>query len=779
MRKRAFAIAVAPLLFFAGGAFAEALSPMEFRGRVSDSIGSAVAGASVRVSDRNGDLAATAVTDAAGEFLVSVVPGRYAVALAAEGFDPRTREVLVGAAGARVEFTLDFIGFGERIEVEAADPYLAAQVRSATKTPTALLDVPQAVSVVTGALIADQRLQSMADVVRYMPGVGMAQGEGNRDTPVLRGNTSTSDFYVDGVRDDLQYFRDTYNLDRIEALKGPNGMIFGRGGTGGVINRVTRQAEWGESREVALQTGSWANRRATADFGQGLTESLAARITALYEDSNSYREDVSLKRYGVNPTLAWKLGASTVLRAGYEAFRDERTADRGISSFEGRPVETDAATFFGDPDRSHSKATVGVASATLEHDFGAHANLRSRISYGDYEKFYQNVFPGAVDPTGTQVAIQAYNNATQRTNLFQQNDLVLGGRAFGLDHTVLIGLEWGRQVTDNFRNTGFFTEHGPGATSILVPLENPTTSAPITFRQSATDADNHGVATAAAIYVQDQVTLSPRWLAVGGLRYDRFAVDLDNHRLDSTFSSQDDLVAPRLGLIYKPRPELSLYAGYGLSYLPRAGEQLASLSITNQALEPEEFTNYELGAKWDATPGLSLTAAVYRLDRGNVLVADPLEPSRSILVDAQRADGVEIGWTGRVTRAWTIAGGYAYQKGEILKSISPTARAGATPPHLPKHSASLWNRYELSARWGVGLGLVHRGEVYTSTDNTVTLPGYARVDAAVYCELGFGLRAQLNVENLADVDYFASANNNTNITPGSPRAARLALTARF
>src|SRR6185436_4223129 len=144
-----------------------------------------------------------------------------------------------------------------------------------------------------------------ADVVRYMPGVGMSQGEGNRDTPIFRGNSSTSDFYVDGVRDDLQYFRDTYNLDRVEALKGPNGMIFGRGGTGGVINRVTRQAEWGESREVAVQTGSWANRRATADFGQGVTESLAARISALYEDSDSYREDVGLKRYGVNPTLAW------------------------------------------------------------------------------------------------------------------------------------------------------------------------------------------------------------------------------------------------------------------------------------------------------------------------------------------------------------------------------------------------------------------------------------------------------------------------------------------
>ena len=245
--------------------------------------------------------------------------------------------------------------------------YSVPAVSSATKTTTPLRDVPQAISVVSRALIADQRMASMADVTRYMPGVGFAQGEGNRDTPILRGNSSTSDFFIDGVRDDVQYFRDVYNVDRVEALKGPNAMIFGRGGVGGVINRVTRQADWGQSREASVQFGSWDNRRFTADVGRGLNQTVALRATALYENSDSYRNGAGVDRVGINPTVAVRLGPNTTVRAGYQYFHDERVADRGISSFNGRPVETDAGTFFGDPSRSPSDATVNLISGLLEH----------------------------------------------------------------------------------------------------------------------------------------------------------------------------------------------------------------------------------------------------------------------------------------------------------------------------------------------------------------------------------------------------------------------------
>jgi catecholate siderophore receptor len=244
-------------------------------------------------------------------------------------------------------------------------------------------------------------------------------------------------------------------------------------------------------------------------------------------------------------------------------------------------------------------------------------------------------------------------------------------------------------------------------------------------------------------------------------------------------SSADDLVSPRLGIIFMPAAPLSLYGSYTLSYLPRAGEQLSSLSLTNRSLDPEMFRNYEVGAKWDLAPALALAAAVYRLDRTNVAVADPLDPTVSLLVDGHRTRGLELSLTGRVTGAWSTTGAYAWQDGRISRSLSPAAEAGARLAQLPAHSFSIWNKYMPSARWGVGLGIVHRGDVFTSTDNAVRLPAFTRVDAAVFLPLSRLAGIQVNVENLLDARYYASAHNNNNITPGSPRAVRLSLTTRF
>ena len=720
------------------------------------------------------------MTDQQGGFEIAAIPGGCIVGVSANGFVEASRRItLKEGAAATVDFTLAVAGIQELVNVDAAIGYSVPAVSSATKTPTPLRDVPQAISVASRALIADQRMSSMADVTRYMPGVGFAQGEGNRDTPILRGNSSTSDFFVDGVRDDVQYFRDVYNVDRVEALKGPNAMIFGRGGVGGVINRVTRQADWGQASEASVQFGSWNNRRFTADLGRALNETTALRATTLYENSDSYREGVGGERVGVNPTVAIRVGPSTTVRASYEYFHDERVADRGISSFEGRPIETDPSTFFGDPSQSTSDATVNLVSSLVEHRFGSRVTLRNRLSYGDYDKFYQNVFPGAVNAAGTTVAISAYNNATTRQNLFNQTDVIVLTRTGRVGHTLLFGTEFGRQDTDNFRQTGFFTSLGENVATVSAPLDAPTISLPLEFRQNATDADNDGVTTIASAYAQDQLALSAHLDAVIGLRFDSFKANVTNHRTATDFASDDGLLSPRLGLVYKPIVPLSLYGSYSLTYLPRAGEQLSSLTLTNQALDPEEFRNYEVGAKWDALPTLSFTVALYRLDRGNVIVPDPVNPAQSSLVDAQRTMGLELELNGNITRAWSVAGGYAYQDGEITRSLSATALAGAELAQLPKHSISLWNKYGFTPRLAAALGVLHRTEVFASTDNLVVLPSWTRVDAAVYYDLTRALRAQVNVENLVDEKYYPTAHSNTNITPGSPRAVRFALTTRF
>jgi catecholate siderophore receptor len=752
--------------------------PSVFHGKVVDTSGAPIQGARVTAVPADTGAPVTATSDQSGTFALPLGTGPYVLQIAADGFLGVSRRVTAPAAGAG-EFVLQVAAVVETVDVRAPRGYQVPASVTATKTPTLLRDVPQAISVIPRTVIDDQRMLGMADVVRYVPGIGMAQGEGNRDAPVFRGNTSTSDFYVDGVRDDVQYFRDLYNVDRIEALKGPNAMIFGRGGVGGVINRISRQAEWSRSREVAVQAGATANRRLTADFGQALAERAAARVTGVYENSDSYRRNVQLERYGINPTAAFTLGPETTLRAGYEFFHDQRTADRGISSYQGRPVPTDASTFFGNPDLSMADVTVNTLTSALEHRFTRRATIRTTVSYGDYDKFYQNVFPGAVSADGTAVSLSGYNNGTTRRNLFSQTDLTLAHRTGRIEHTVLAGVEVGRQATSNVRNTGYFSTLGPAVTSVLVPLENPVTSLAMEFRPSATDADNHGVATVAAVYAQDQIALSRHVQAVVGLRYDRFDVDFHNNRTGADFSSRDNLLSPRASLIYKPVEPVSLYGSYTLAYLPRAGEQLSSLQVSNQALDPEEFRNYELGAKWDVAPALSFTTAVYRLDRGNVAIADPVDPTLSILVDAQRTKGVEIGLSGTITRAWSIVGGYAWQDGEITRSISATAQAGARLGQLPAHTFSLWNKYAFNQAWSAGLGIVSRSGMFTATDNTVRLPGFTRMDAAVFYDIGRGIRAQLNMENLLDEDYYASSHSNSNIMPGSPRALRVALTTRF
>jgi catecholate siderophore receptor len=653
-----------------------------------------------------------------------------------------------------------------------SDGYLVDRSRTAMKNDTPLLDVPQSVSVVTRDLIRDQSMQSLADIARYVPGAGMAQGEGNRDTIILRGNSSTADFFMDGVRDDVEYFRDLYNLDRVEVLKGPNAMIFGRGGAGGIVNRVTRQANWTPVRELSLQGGSWDNRRATFDLGDAVTNNFAARLTGLYENSDSYRDGVELERKGFNPTFAWNAGDATVLRFSYEYFDYDRTADRGIPSRDGRPFQTRESTFFGDPTQSPTNATVNQGSIVIDHAFNENVNLRNRTVYADYDKFYQNVYAGgAVDATTGSVNIAAYNNHQLRENFFNQTDLTFSIDTGGIRHGFLAGIELGEQTTGNFRNTGFFNDVD---LVFVAPASDPTIFVPVTFRQGPTDADDHGRATIAAAYVQDQIELSPKFQAVLGLRFDQFDMDFTNHRTGDNFKTSDGLLSPRAGLIYKPVEAMSLYTSYSVTYVPRAGAQLASLNVTNEALDPEEFENIEVGAKWDIHPGFALTAAVFQLDRTNVVIPDPNDPNDSLLVDGQRTEGFEFGASGRINDAWSIQGGYAYQDGELTEALGGTRLA-----QLPKHVASLWNRYDFTPAWGVGLGVVFQTEMFAAADNAVTLPEFTRVDAAVFYAPSEHLRMQLNLENLLDEKYYPNAHNNNNITPGSPLAVRVGLVANF
>jgi catecholate siderophore receptor len=393
-----------------------------------------------------------------------------------------------------------------------------------------------------------------------------------------------------------------------------------------------------------------------------------------------------------------------------------------------------------------------------------------------YDKFYRNVYPGAVNAAGDRVAILAYDNLTRRENLFNQTDLVFRAETGGLQHTLLAGVEVGRQDTENVRNTGFFNNT---ATSIQVPFASPTLSGvPVTFRPAAGDANHDTEAHVAAVYLQDQVRLTPQLQLIAGLRFDRFKLDVHDNRANTDLSRTDELVSPRLGVVFEPVEALSLYASYSVSYLPSSGDQFTSLTPTTAALEPEEFENLEVGAKWALRPSLLLTAAVYQLDRTNTTARDPASPERLVLTGSQRTTGLELELVGRLAAAWQVQGGYAFQDAEIT-SATTAAPAGRKVPLSPRHAFSLWNKVALSPAWSAGLGVVWQDESYASISNAVVLPSFTRVDAALFYRLNDRIQVQLNAENLLDEGYFPTAHSDNNVTVGGPRSLRVALTTRF
>jgi len=401
--------------------------------------------------------------------------------------------------------------------------------------------------------------------------------------------------------------------------------------------------------------------------------------------------------------------------------------------------------------------------------------LNNRAQLAWYDKAYQNVLPGAVASDGTSVSLSAYNNAHRRANIFNQTDLIYLTRSGPIAHTFLLGAEIGRQITDNFRNTGYFND---SATTLIVPVAAPTTLVPVSFRQNATDADNHVKATTRSIYVQDQLEVTEYVKLITGVRYESFSLRYHDNRSGATLTRNDAMPSPRFGLVIKPSEEASLYASYSISYLPSSGDQFSSLTNVTEALDPERFINVEAGAKWDVADRLALTAAVYRLDRTNTRAPSPDNPSITVQTGRQQSRGYELGITGQPTTAWNISGGFTRQEA-FITSTTAAAPSGTTVPLVPAATLSLWNKYQLVPGFALALGAVRQTDMYAAVSNTVKLPAFTRLDAAAYYTLSGNIAAQVNIENILNAIYYPLANGNNNITPGAPRSLRATFITHF
>jgi catecholate siderophore receptor len=659
----------------------------------------------------------------------------------------------------------------------ASTDYVASSIDTATKTDTPLLDIPQTINVITREQLDDQSHHSLSDVLRYVPGTTVGQGEGNRDQITLRGQNTTADFFLDGVRDDVQYFRGLYNVERVEVLKGPYALIFGRGGGGGILNRVQKtpvvNKEFAAGAASINSFGAWD---VSADLNAPLNDSVAVRLNANYESLNNHRDYYDGERYAWNPYLAAQLGENWKLGLSYEYVNDDRVTDRGVPSIAttagqpNRPITGYNKQFFGVPGINRTTLEAHIAKLRLDGQLADNLLLTGTVLYGDYDKLYRNVYANgaATSQTGT-VALEAYSDPTRRENLIGQANLIWDVTMGSVDHKLLFGVEYGDQVTRNQRLNRVFT---PGN---IFNLANPVFPSVVFTTPSR---DTRSKVEFFSAYVQDQISIAEQFDVVVGLRYDHFTIDGIDFipAVDRPFARSDDKLSPRIGLIWKPAENASIYASFSRSFLPRSGDQFISLSTVQENLAPEKFTNYEIGGKWDIAPGLNASIALFQLDRSNATTPDPANPLLSINIGETRTKGLELGLHGRLSSDWQVSGGYTHQDAKLRGNDS--VQLG----QVPKHQFSLWNRYDVNDQLGFGLGIIHQSSQFAAirtTPTTTRLPAFTRIDAAIYFDLSDTVQLQANLENLLDTNYFADAHNANNITPGAPINGRFTMRFKF
>ncbi|KPF79354.1 TonB-dependent receptor [alpha proteobacterium AAP81b] len=684
---------------------------------------------------------------------------------------------LAAEAGDAADDTASIIVTGIR-----DDGYQVRSTGTATRTDTPLLDTPQTIDIFSRDRLDDQAILSIGDALRYVPGAFAAQGEGHRDQIVLRGNNSSADFFVDGVRDDAQYFRDFYNIERLEILKGPNALTFGRGGGGGIVNRVTKTPGAGRFGEATAAVDTFGAWRLAGDVNTPVAGGLSARLNGFYENGRNHRQVYDFERWGVNPSLGVDLGGRGNAVIAYEHVADYRVVDRGVPS-DSRGVATGAVrfplrgfrdTFFGNADINRSRFNADVLTFAADYALTEKLTIRNRTRYADYEKLYVNLFPAGpiLAATATQperLETDSYSDAQSRQNFFTQTDLVWKTELLGTRHTLLAGFEVGRQITRTTRRPG-----SRATVAFTDPFIAPVpvfASSGSGFRRVRSDAD------IVAGFIQDQIEFGDHVELLAGVRYDRFTLGVDN-LVDSTrLVRTDNLWSPRVGLVIKPAANASLYGSYTRSYLPQSGDQFGTLDPTTATLKPERFDNYEVGAKWDITAGLNLAVAAYQLDRSNTRANDPAT-GLPVQTGRQRSKGIEASLTGKILPNWQVAAGFALQDAEI-RSTTTAAPAGRKVPLVPRTQLSLWSRYDISPKFGVGAGIVHQDRSFATISNAVVLPAWTRVDAALYVAVSKAVELQVNIENLFDTTYFPTAHTDNNITTGTPRVARFTLRSRF
>ena len=641
---------------------------------------------------------------------------------------------------------------------------------TALKTPVPVLDVPQTVSIITDSDIRKQGFREIGDIVRYTPGVNTSQGEGHRDSVVFRGVRSTADFFQDGVRDDVQYYRSLYNVEQVEILRGPNALLFGRGGTGGIINRVTKKAVVGENftaHDVGIDSFGAGDIALDTNFQYG--DNGAIRINFHSDSLANHRDHYDGNRVGFNPTMTLEVSPDTTVFLSYEYADHERFIDRGIPTINGSPDESLSDIVFGNSSANLQTLEATIMRAQVEHMLSDTSKANLSFTSSSFDKLYQNIYASGYD--GTLVTMDGYYDPTERDNTIISGNLVNELELNGIVHTLLMGVEFIATDNTNLRYDANWstTNDDNEIFNITRPMDFTVNSGGVATaldydtklnRQTASDI------TVTSLFIQDQIDLSENWKLMVGGRYDDFDITVDDIKNGTSESRNDTTFSPRAGLIYKPQENVSLYLSYSESFLPRSGEQFKSLSASSARLDPDVFESTEIGMKVALSDSMSLTAAFF--DSEQVRAARDNDTGETSEIRGLTVDGFEIELKGRVSNSLNLAIAYSDLSGETS--------SGGIPREIPEFTLSGFAAWKVNEKLSVALGITQQGEskIKDNTPNLV-LPDYTRVDLSAYYSIAPGLSLQMNVENLMDELYFPHSHSTHQASVGESVNSRVSL----
>lgn len=641
------------------------------------------------------------------------------------------------------------------------------EVATATRTATPAKLVPQSIDSASASELTAFGQPTLSEALTGIPGVN-ASGDTRFDGVNIRGFSASNDFYLDGFRDDMQYTRDLGNIERVEVLKGPAAVLYGRGSTGGIVNRVSKVPQRGQASSVSARVGSFDSRRFAADLNGEAGERVQLRLNLAQEDKESFRDEVTSKRTLLAPSVNWEISDSLNWLVQYERNEHDRTPDRGIPGVDGRPADVPIESVYSDTRRDFIDDLAQSTRSRLSWDINDQWQLRQQLGYTTLDSQFDNTYVTSVK--GDKVTRARWQQDLKASSLTSNTEAEGQLQTGPVGHRLLVGVEqsWQERTPRLYQNASPIP-----AGNLYDPDSLPTYDGAMKL---ASDASHkvRGV----GLYLQDQLSLGD-WHLVAGLRRDDFTVTSRRNDLDKEQTVSVTSLSPRLGLVWNPIEEHAFYTSYSKTFTPVGGELIGlTPGDKNNKLDPQHTRLYEGGVKSDWLDGrLATTLSLYRLEMYNKRSKDPLDPTRVLLTGLQRTEGIELSARAQLTDEIYLRGGVAIQDAEQVKADE--ALQGKRPMNVSRQNGQLFAGYQSGKQgWFGETGVTAVGDRFADNANTTTLPGYARFDARA----GYRWQqweAQLSAENLTDHDYFVSATSAAQIMPGTPRQLHLTAAYRF